>query len=315
MHWLIPFAAPLSEAGRAALRELRLPRLQALLAGCVGALDAGDEYSLSPPHERALARAWGWAGGGGEPPDGQLPFAARQALADGIAPGGLAWGLLTPAHWHVGGDQTRMLDPAALGLEAGESRAFFDALAELFTSEGFALRWGAPERWYLAHESLAGLPTASLDRVIGRNVDPWLRATGSGDGARLLRRLQNEAQMLLYTHPLNDAREARGLPTLNSLWLSACGALPPEPAGAGAALRVDPRVEDRLRQPALAEDWAGWARAWALIDEELAQRQPARITLCGERAALDFVVPAPTAWRRFKARFAPRDLLQRMEAL
>jgi hypothetical protein len=28
----------------------------------------------------------------------------------------------------------------------------------LFTSDGFLLRWGAPLRWYVAHESLAGLP-------------------------------------------------------------------------------------------------------------------------------------------------------------
>ena len=32
MHLLIPFAAPLSEAGRQALRSLQLPHLQAVLA-------------------------------------------------------------------------------------------------------------------------------------------------------------------------------------------------------------------------------------------------------------------------------------------
>jgi hypothetical protein len=36
MHLVIPFAAPLSEPGREALRSLRWPHLQALLAGRTG---------------------------------------------------------------------------------------------------------------------------------------------------------------------------------------------------------------------------------------------------------------------------------------
>jgi hypothetical protein len=56
MHLVIPFAAPLSEPGKEALRSLRWPHLQALLAGRTGQRDEGDELGLSPPHERALAR-------------------------------------------------------------------------------------------------------------------------------------------------------------------------------------------------------------------------------------------------------------------
>lgn len=292
MHLVVPFAAPLSEPGRQALRLLRLPGLQALLAAAgapAGERDEGDEYSLSPPHERALARAWGWAGS-----DGQLPFAARAAEADGIAPGDLAWALVSPVHWHVGTEQLSLADPAALLLDAAESRAFFDAVAPLFTSEGFLLHFGAAERWYLAHESLAELPTAALDRVIGRNVDRWLP---EGPQARLLRRLQNEVQMLLYTHPLNDAREAKRLPTVNSVWISGCGHAQPSRE---AAVQVEPR----LRARALAEDWPGWALAWQQLDEELAARPPAQLTLCGERSALALPLAPAAWWPRLRARFA-----------
>ena len=60
MHLLIPFAAPLSDAGRAALGTLVLPNLATLLArwSCVAGSDGdgdGDAFSLSTPHERALA--------------------------------------------------------------------------------------------------------------------------------------------------------------------------------------------------------------------------------------------------------------------
>ncbi len=291
MHLVIPFAAPLSEAGREALRALRWPHLQALLAGREGTRDDGDEFSLSPPHERALARAWGWTGG-----DGQLPFAARQVAADGLDPADRAWGLLTPAHWHVGSDQLNLTDPAALQLDEASSRACFDAVCELFTSEGFLMHWGAALRWTIAHESLAGLATASLDRVIGRNVDRWLPA---GAQARLLRRLQNEVQMRLYTHPLNDEREARGLPTVNSFWLSGCGMAQP--------CRGEVQLDERLRHCALAEDWPGWAQGWARIDAELPSLAPTRITLCGERSSLSFELPPRALWGRVASRFAGFD--------
>lgn len=307
MHLLIPFAAPLSDAGREAAATLALPQLRWLLARWAEVQrDGADEWSLSPPHERALARSLGWQGG-----SGALPWAARAARADGIAPGGFAWGLLTPAHWHLGTEQVSLLDPATLVLDEAESRAFFAALQPLFESEGYALHYGAPQRWYLAHESLATLATASLDRVIGRNVDAWL---GKDPAARRIRRLQSEVQMLLYTHPLNDARAARGLLALNSFWLSGCGVVQAE---AGAA----PQVDDSLRGPALAENWPAWAQAWQALDAgpladlraAAARGEPAALTLCGERAWLR-LEPAPGAlWHRFRGLWsvpAPARLLE-----
>jgi len=296
MHLLIPFAAPLSEAGRQAAATLALPHLRWLMSRWADLQrDEADEWSLSPPHERALALALGWQGGGG-----LLPWAARAARFDGIDPGDLAWGLLTPAHWHLGTEQVSLLDPATLGLDDTTSRALFAAVLPLFLSEGYALHYGAPQRWYLAHESLATLATASLDRVVGRNVDAWL---GKDPAARRLRRLQSEVQMLLYTHPLNDERTARGLLPVNSFWLSGCGAAQPEP---GAA----PQVDERLRRPALADDWAAWVQAWDTLDagplgklrECAAQGHPASLTLCGERA-----------WVRLES--APGGLLRRARAL
>ena len=302
MHLVIPFAAPWSEAGREAMRGLSWPGLQALLAGRPLTRDddnGSDELSLSPPHERAVARALGWAVA-----DGQLPWAARLAAADGLAPGDRAWGLLTPAHWHLGTEQLSLTDPAALMLDEPTSRAFFDAVRELFTSEGFELHWGAPLRWYLVHSSLAGLATASIDRVIGRNVDRWLPA---GPQARLLRRLQNEVQMLLYTHPLNEQREARRQPVVNSFWLSGCGV--------AQVATGEVQVDERLRGPALAEDWAAWAKAWAQVDAELASRPLTRLTLCGDRASLSAELPPRSLLGRLTSRFGGPDLRRELEAL
>lgn len=299
MHLVIPFAAPLSEPGRAALGALVLPTLEALLARLAPAeRDEGDEYQLSPPHERALARAWGWHGA-----DGRLPFAARAAEADGIEPLDLAWGLMSPVHWQVGAEHLHMGDPDALGLDAAESRAFFDAVRPLFESEGYACAWGAPTRWYVAHGSLADLPTASLDRVIGRNPDLWMPEPAA---ARPLKRLQSELQMLLYTHPLNDAREARGSDPLNSIWISGSGRRQP-------LREAEPvTVDARLRTPALCEDWESWAAAWRSLDdgplrealERLRDGAPLRLTLCGERHGQSFVAGPRGLLASLRARFA-----------
>src|SRR5258706_1819322 len=104
MHLLIPFASALSDASTHTLRDLKLPQLARLL-GHLQASDrfGSDEYSLTPPHESALAAAWGWLGG-----EGALPFAALAAQADGVEVRDLAWGLLTPVHWHVGRDQVTL---------------------------------------------------------------------------------------------------------------------------------------------------------------------------------------------------------------
>lgn len=313
MHLLIPHASALSPACAHTLSHLALPHLAALLARLdAGALTPGDEYSLNPPHERALAQALGLQG-----EDGALPWAARAAAQDGLSPEDRAWGLLTPVHWSVGRDHVTLGDPAALALDEAESRALFDAVRELFESEGFALAWGSPLRWYAAHDSLAGLPCASIDRVIGRNVDLWLQTdTRRFPAAKLIRRLQNEVQMLLYTHPLTDAREARGLLPVNSFWLSGCGRHQPTSATA-------PAIDARLRGPLLGEDWAGWAEAWQALDAgPLAELVAAstrgdavQLTLCGERSAQTFATAPRSAWQRLRQRWQTADAAQILEAL
>ena len=142
-----------------------------------------------------------------------------------------------------------------------------------------------------------------------------LAAASSIGGAMLgLSMPVNEVQMLLYTHPLNAEREARGLLPVNSFWLSGCGALQRSTA-------EPPRVDERLRGPALSDDWAAWAKAWQTLDEgplaELLQRaeqgQPVRLTLCGERSGAAFE-SAPRGWaQRLRSLWsAPRvqDILE-----
>lgn len=317
MHLIVPFAGTVSDAGRQALQSLTLPALSRLLARWTPDAALGsDEFSPNPPHEQALARALGWASA----PDNALPFAARQAAALGWPVGDAAWGLLTPVHLHVGSDAISLTEPTTLQLDEASSRALFDAVHPLFETEGFTLRWAAPQQWLATHTLFDGLATASIDRVIGRNIDAWLPEQRS---ARLIRRLQNEVQMLLYTHPLNDTREAAGQPTVNSFWLSGCGRLPAAAASAPVALAATttaPQIDDRLRAPALAEDWAAWCDAWQALDAGpitalLSAGDGARLTLCGERQAQTWAPAAQGLWQRLSGAWRKPSANDTLEAL
>lgn len=317
MHLVIPFAYALSEGARSALRGLELPHLQRLLERLDSVeADETDELSLSAPHERALARAHGWT-----VQDGLLPLAAQTAQALGLpAPAGTGWAFVHPSHWHVGTEQISLTDPAALALDASQAGELFAAVAPLFTDGGWQLHpTPDPLCWLASHDVLARLPTASLDRVIGRNVDRWLEAAATArTELRQVRRLQAEAQMLLHSHPLNQAREARHLAPVNSLWFSGTGPAPQVPAASATPLPV---VDDRLRSPALGERWDEWRTAWLALDagplrELLAQPDGTiRLTLCGERQARQHSATQRPWWRRGPlAPRAPRvsDVLEQL---
>ncbi len=259
---------------------------------------ATDTSTLTPPHERAWAEALGWQG-----EDGALPWAARNARLDGIEVGSHTWGQITPVHARVGSDGVHLADPETLALDTPASRDFLAVLCPLFEAEGLGLVWGAPLRWYARHPSLQGLATASLDRVAGRNVDGWLPRQAA---ARPLRRLQNEAQMLLHEHPLNLAREAASALPVNSFWLSGCGVAQAESLGAVT-------LDERLRGPFLSADAAAWQAAWRALEAEAlaplvaaGERGDAvRLSLCGEGGCASFEARPRSAWRRFTERFSP----------
>src|SRR5690606_12109553 len=125
--------------------------------------------SFSPPHERAWARQLQLplqAGG--------VPWAAWQQQAHDPAPQQQAWAWLSPCHWRIGADSVHMADPAQLGLQESESRALLEILAPWFAEDGITLQFERPDRWLASGAPLDGLATAALDRVVGRDVRPWL---------------------------------------------------------------------------------------------------------------------------------------------
>lgn len=304
MHLMISHASALDEACKHTLSHLALPHLAALLGLLkpAGPVLGSDEQSLNTPFEHSLARLRGSTPAQAES-DGLLPTAAWAAEAAGEDPR-LPWALLTPLHLAVGSDQVNAYAPDSLELTDEESRQFFTALSELWpANEGWHARWLSRYQWLLAHDSFAGLSSASVERVLLRNVDPWMPI------ARRLRTLQNEVQMLLHREPLNTQREARGALSLNSVWISGCGAAPETQTPLPANLQID----RSLQAPQLAADWAAWAESWTKLDEgavsDLLQRarvgEPVQLTLCGERFAQSYQLPPRGALQKTLHRWLP----------
>jgi hypothetical protein len=190
----------------------------------------------------------------------------------------------------VGSDHIALRDPEALQLGDDESQALLAAMQPYFEEDGLQVRWDSALCWTARGEMLRALPCASLDRVIGRRIDDWLPRTPA---ARPLRRLQQEMQMLLYTHPVNEAREARGLLPVNSFWVDGAGALL---AGNFTPAAPTIRLEDSLRRPALQGDTAAWTAAWQALDAQvlppllaaLDAGQAVYLTLAGEHHATTY---------------------------
>lgn len=289
-HLLIPFASASAPPCQTALKALRLPHLETLLGELVlAAHDAGDDHSLSLPHERALALTLGLTRADGSPcDDGQIPWAAA-ASTEPTTP--QAW--FSPCHFQIGTDHVSLLPGEQIGLTDEDARGLFDAFAPYCAEDGITLRFESATRWHASGEPLRGIACASLDRVSGRPVDGWMPASPANPaGSQLLKRLQSEAQMLFYTHPVHDARTARGLLPVNGFWISGAGALE-----APAPLRPAPTVPDTLRQAALRADWAAWAQDWDQLDathipallERARRGEAVTLTLCGERGAQTWV--------------------------
>ena len=306
---LIPYAASTAEGCQQALQGLALPHLDRLLArlGPAGT-SPGEETSFTPPHERALARALGLPFD-----DGRTPWAAWHRHQQGQPAHGQAWAFITPCQWHVSTDHITLRDPDSLGLDEAASRVLLAIVAPWFAEDGIALHYDQPTRWLASGALFDGLATASLERVLLRDVRPWMPEPRAAQAARTLHRLHSEMQMLLYTHAFNDERAARGLPVVNSFWVHGTGSLPaPAPTPTTA-----PTVPTTLRDAALREDWRTWATAWAALDSgpvaDLLRRAesgaPVQLTLCGERNALRFHNTPRSLAQRFQSLFRPQRFM------
>jgi len=203
VHLVIPDLFLPKDIAAEVCADLRVPALEKLLG------KGRSETLQAAPLENKLCELFG------VPCAAEAPVAPISAAFDGLAAG--CWLRADPVHLRLQRDQ--LLLAGAL-LRSEEAVQFCASLNDYFAGQGMEFFAPHPQRWYMRLDALPRIRTTPLSAVLGGNVR---RALPTGEDAAHWHRLFNEIQMLLFTHPLNQAREERGESTINSVWLWGTG--------------------------------------------------------------------------------------------
>ena len=197
-----------------------------------------QRFTLMLPGEDALDRGFDQAGKA-SPPIGlpherfllgeKLPIAPVLLLGQtnqALNPSEMI-ACLQPVHLHATRDHLILMAQSQIDLTPEESASLLKS-ALPYIEEDFQspILFQGRYDWFILAGPFNNLATHSIDQAHGRNIDWWMpRDTQEVGLAKRWRKLQNEIQMLWHINPVNEEREQRGLPSINSLWISGIGNL------------------------------------------------------------------------------------------
>jgi hypothetical protein len=186
--------------GAEAARDLPLPALETLLGRA--------RLSRRPQRLSAhLAEPFGLE---------RIAHAASCAAVDGLDTAGRYWLFADPVNLRIDRDRALLADVGVMRIDADEAAALIAALNAHFADDDWRFHAPTPGRWYVSLPAAPQIEATPLPDVIGENIDEHLP---KGHAGLQLGRMLNEIQMLLFSHQVNEAREARGETRVNSVWL------------------------------------------------------------------------------------------------
>jgi hypothetical protein len=124
------------------------------------------------------------------------------------------WLFAAPVHMQLGQESYFLTEPAPLLVSNDEAESVVLSLNQHFSELGYHF-YLQNEVWFLGMDSDPKIITTPIGKVINHDVGPYLPI---GEGRLAWASFQNEIQMLLFSHPVNEIRERMGLPTINSIW-------------------------------------------------------------------------------------------------
>jgi hypothetical protein len=211
------------------------------------------------------------------------------------------WALISLCHWHVNSGQVFMLE--AEPLDETSSETLRVELTPFFAQVGISIFKYMPGVWLARSELFHALPTTSLFRAMGQEVEPWLVGNTLAfpkermHHSQSLKRLQSEVQMLLYQHAINEHRAA----PLNSIWFSDTGTSCSDTQQIRWLSNINEHphqetlspnqiwVSDHLRMSSKQGEWRSWAQTLERMDAQLFGEQNAvafeRLIFCGPQSA------------------------------
>lgn len=220
---------------------------------------AGAEAPRLPAVETLLAH--GVSRIGGEWPgvllaafgvDSTPGIAAFAALGDDIATGTQGWLFAEPAHLQANRGTLNVFPSSHLEVAAREATQLIDALNANFADRGLTFYCGTSGNWYVCC-AVDELPQTTPIREAQRGASP--EKLPQSRGKLSWKAIQNEAQMLFFSHAVNVAREAEGKLTINGLWFWGEGAIP------ATAVGWKPGIGAVFGDTPLARGLARWAHA------------------------------------------------------
>lgn len=284
MHVLIPSATSSDPNCQQLWQSLRLPALEELIS-CL----EGQEYTPSrqdgwlDPVQQIVAVHYGLQD------ETVFAAAALERRHQGLDYAG-GWAKL---HWcslEAGLDDMTLHPPHTLRIEPHEAKALQRIVGNWVKQEEVTLYPLDNRSCWMHADWLADMPSVPLRRVACQGVARWIKPKQLHAGLNRMLFLQNEVQMLLHNHPLNEGRHEKGLLPINSFWVTGAGTLP---EGFHPLDKKDLQYISTLENATIGNDWRAWALAWKEIDTKLVPQwqahvdrgMPLELTLCGDAKA------------------------------
>ena len=150
------------------------------------------------------------------------PSAAQCAAEDGLETSGWVWYFAQPIHLEARMEHLVPSADLSAHLNLEEWQQLESLLNPYFDDQEwrFFLTLNPGPRLYLRVTRPFAFSPLPVNEIIGRPIaSHWPSATEARPLARPLAQRLNEIQMLLHEQPFNEARETRGEPPVNGLWL------------------------------------------------------------------------------------------------
>ncbi len=280
----------------------KLANTRALLTSWrpLGSSHHSGNSDWASPSERFWAQSAGWLPDTSPAMDVDnseltqpLPLAALE-LGDQLPPNlPAAW--LSPVHALATTNDRRLSHPNHFPLGEAPRNTLLHALKPLCAADGVDVSYVAPHSRFLLLHLLRCIVCPSITQACDQAINDYLPfSTSHPASAQWLRRLQNEAQMLFYTHPVHDERLALGLQPVTGIWLHGAGAIAEHLDHSHISRNNE--LAQHVHQP------FDWQAAWAALDAgtmatllDQGQTQPFEVCFASHNGINRYASPALSA--------------------
>lgn len=143
---------------------------------------------------------------------------AQKHQLPGCAQG--TWMLLRPVELKNDLSGVYMLGPRHLNVSPMEFEQIHELFSPHFNADGFSCYRIDSQIFLLHSQKKIELNSVLSDEITGKEIGCFLPA---GQDQSLWRRYLTEWQLMLHSHPINQERQKKAFPLINSLWLEYIG--------------------------------------------------------------------------------------------